>query len=57
MLRTVIDIFLIKIIQLMKQILNSLGYISIQISREYSDTHLYIYSELILTCFVIKHIF
>ena len=43
MLRTVIDIFLIKIIQLMKQILNSLGYISIQIPREYSDIHLYIY--------------
>ena len=45
----------------LKQILNllgySLGYISIRIPREYSDTHLYRFSALILACFVIKHIF
>ena len=41
----------------LKQILDSLGYTSIRIPREYSNTRLYRFSALLLTFFVIKHIF
>ena len=45
----------------LKQILDSLGYslgyTSIRIPREYSNTHLHRFSALILIFFVIKHIF